>query len=86
MVPLEQVFDKLVRMVRKLAREVGTSLKVLSPSGLPSGEGGRLQPMRQFPWWAVAVVAVCLPLLVWLLSWSALDHRADAIVRALGGK
>ena len=73
-------------LIDELSRDIGTKVKVLSPNGLPEPEGGKLQPIRQFPWPAVALACILIPIVVWLLSWEALDRHAETIVRALGGK
>jgi type IV/VI secretion system ImpK/VasF family protein len=72
--------------IDELSREIGTTAKALSLHGYPEGEGGALQPIRKYPWPAVLVLCIFLPLLVWLLSWSGLDRQAAGIARALGGQ
>ncbi|MFC1573523.1 type IVB secretion system protein IcmH/DotU [Candidatus Eisenbacteria bacterium] len=72
-------------LIDDLSHDIGTKVKVLSPKGLPEPEGGRLQPIRRFPWPLVALVCILVPLLVWLVSWEILDRHAETIVRTLGG-
>jgi type VI secretion system protein ImpK len=72
-------------LIDELSREIGTKRQMLSPNGLPVPEGGKLQPIKRFPWPMVVFASVIITILFWLLSWSALDRHADKIVRALGG-
>jgi type VI secretion system protein ImpK len=72
-------------LIDELAREVGTELKVLAPHGLPVPEGGKLQPIRRFPWPIVVVASVLVPIVVWLVSWDSLERHAEKVARALGG-
>jgi type VI secretion system protein ImpK len=72
-------------LIEELSREIGTPAQTLAPSGLPVPEGGKLQPIRRFPWPMVVLASVFIPILIWLLSWEALDRHADKIVQALGG-
>ncbi len=72
-------------LVNELSHEIGTRMSVLAPDGLPVPEGGRLQPIKRFPWPAVVLVSVLVPIVLWLLSWNLLDRHAAHIVRALGG-
>jgi type VI secretion system protein ImpK len=74
---------ELNELLADLAGEIGGPAGALSPEGYPNKDTGRLQPMRKFPWPAVVITCVFLPLLVWLLAWNGLDHRAGTIVRAL---
>lgn len=69
----------------ELSAEIGTGEKTLSPHGIPEPVKG-LEPIRRYPWPAVVILCLFLPLLVWLLSQSALDRYAAATVRALGGR
>lgn len=71
--------------ISDLSHDIGTKVKVLAPHGLPVPEGGKLQPIRRFPWPVVVLICVLIPILVWLVSWEVLDRHAEAIVRALGG-
>lgn len=72
-------------LIDELSHEIGTKVQVLAPNGLPVPEGGKLQPIKRFPWPMVVLVCILIPILVWLLSWEALDRHAERIVRALGG-
>ena len=72
-------------LIDELSREVGTRTKVLSPNGLPEPEGGKLQPIKRFPWPIVVLASILIPILFWLLGWEALDRHTETIVRALGG-
>lgn len=72
-------------LIDQISREIGTTVKVLSPHGIPANEGGRLQPIKRFPWPMVVLAGLLVPILVWLLSWNLLDRHADAIVKSLGG-
>jgi type VI secretion system protein ImpK len=72
-------------LIDELSREIGTKVKVLSPNGLPEPEGGKLQPIKRFPWPMVVLACILIPILVWLLSWESLDRHTEKIVRALGG-
>jgi len=72
-------------LLDELSKEVSSAEKALAPHGLPAAEHGALEPIRQFPWPAVVVTFVFLPILVWLVSWHALNGQAGKIVRALSG-
>lgn len=72
-------------LIDELSREIGTNKQILSPNGLPVPEGGKLEPIKRFPWPMVVSASVFITVLFWLLSWNALDRHADKIVRALGG-
>lgn len=72
-------------LISELAQEIGTPVKVLAPAGLPELGGGKLHPIRRFPWPTVALFCILIPFLVWLVSWHALDKYARTIVNALGG-
>jgi len=72
-------------LIEELSREIGGGSKALAPNGLPVPEGGKLEPIRRFPWPVVVIVSVCIPILLWLLFWDALDGHADAILQNLRG-
>ena len=72
-------------LIDDLSHDIGTKVKSLAPKGLPAPEGGRLQPIRRFPWPVVVLACILIPILVWLLSWEILDRHAETIVRTLGG-
>lgn len=72
-------------LIDDLSHEIGTKTKQLAPHGLPAVEGGKLQPIKRFPWQWVALVCLLVPILFWLLSYEILDGHAEKIVRALGG-
>jgi type VI protein secretion system component VasF len=73
------------QIIDELSHEIGTKKQILSPNGLPVPEGGKLQPIKRFPWPMVVFASVFITILFWLLSWNALDRHADKIARALGG-
>lgn len=73
------------QIIDELSHEIGTKKQILSPNGLPVPEGGKLQPIKRFPWPMVVFTSFFLTLLFWLLSGNALDRHADKVVRALGG-
>lgn len=75
---------QLADLVDELSKEIGTSAKVLSPSGVPE-KAAALEPMRRFPWPLVVITAVFLPLLFWLVAWNIIDRHADNIRRAFAG-
>jgi type VI secretion system protein ImpK len=75
---------QLADLVDELSKEIGTSNKVLAPNGAPEKAGG-LEPMRRFPWILVALTAIFLPLLFWLVAWNVIDRHADNIRRAFAG-
>lgn len=72
-------------LVEELSREVGTKINALSPQGLPAPEGGKLAPIRRFPWPFVVAASVVIPLLVWLWAQQLLDGHGARIARVLGG-
>ena len=72
-------------LIDEISREIGTKVSALAPHGIPVPEGGKLQPIRRFPWPMVVLVSILVPILVWLLSWNLLDRHADRVVQALGG-
>ena len=72
-------------LVEELSREVGSAKVVLAPHGVPEPEGGKLQPIRRFPWPVVVLASVFIPVVVWLLAWDSLDRHAERIQRTLGG-
>ncbi|MFN0151292.1 MAG: type IVB secretion system protein IcmH/DotU [bacterium] len=76
---------RITDLLDELSKEVSSSEKALAPHGAPAAEHGALEPIRQFPWPVVVVTFVFLPLLVWLISWHALNGQAGRIVRALSG-
>ena len=73
------------RLVDDLSHEIGTKSSVLAPHGLPVPEGGKLEPIKRFPWPMVVAGCVLIPIIFWLVSWNALDRHADKIIQALGG-
>jgi type VI secretion system protein ImpK len=73
------------RLVDELSHEIGTKSQVLSPHGLPVPEGGKLEPIKRFPWPMVVAGCVFVPIVFWFLSWNALDRHAEKIIQALGG-
>jgi len=72
-------------LINELSHEIGTKVVALSPDGLLVPEGGRLQPIKQFPWPYVVLGCILIPIVAWLLCWESLDRHAENIVRALGG-
>jgi len=72
-------------LVDELSREIGTKPQVLAPNGLPVPEGGKLQPIKRFPWPMVVSASVLVPFLFWLLIEGAINRHAVNIVQALGG-
>jgi type VI secretion system protein ImpK len=72
-------------LIDQISREIGSPTKTLSPHGLPAAEGGRLEPIRRFPWPMVVLASILVPVLIWLLSWNLLDGQADRIVQQMRG-
>ena len=72
-------------LTNELAHDIAGEVQVLAPNGLPVPEGGKLQPIKRFPWPIVVLASIFIPILIWLLSWNALDRHAKNIVQALGG-
>ncbi len=72
-------------LIDQLSREIGTTVKTLSPHGLPTSDAGKLEPIRRIPWPMVVLISVLVPVLFWLVSWNLLDRHAEGIVQALGG-
>lgn len=72
---------ELADLIDQLSRELSSSQTILSPNAFQ--KGGRLEPLRRFPWIAVIASSVALPFFVWLLTWSMLDRRTERIVAAL---
>lgn len=75
---------ELADLVDELSKEIGTTARVLSPAGMPE-KAAALEPMRRFPWPLVAITAIFLPLLFWLVAWNIIDRHADNIRRAFAG-
>jgi type VI protein secretion system component VasF len=70
-------------LLDELSKEISSGDKTLSPRGIPSAEGGALEPIRSFPWPVIVVTFALLPLLVWLVAWHALNSQAGRIVQSL---
>ena len=75
---------QLADLVDELSKEIGTANRALSPSGNPE-KGGRLDPLKRFPWPIVLITGIFLPLLFWLVAWNVIDRHADNIRRAFAG-
>ena len=68
-----------------LFRSLATPVKILSPEAQVADSAGAVNRLREFPWPAVVITAVFLPLLVTLLAYGIIDRNADAILKGLAG-
>lgn len=76
---------QLKALVEELSRDLAAPVKQLSPRGQMPAEGAAVGALKRFPWPAVVITAVFLPLLVLLLAYGMLDRHRDSILRALAG-
>jgi type VI secretion system protein ImpK len=73
------------KLVEDLAPEIAPPVKILSPEGQLDEKQGAGSRLASFPWPAVLITAVFLPLLVLLLAYGIVDRNRDAILKALAG-
>lgn len=76
---------ELADLVDTLAKEIAPPVKALAPNAYPQGEGG-LAPMKRFPWPAVIISIVCVPVIVWLVALNLLAGSANHILKVMAGK
>ncbi len=76
---------QLHKLVEDLAPELSAPIKVLSPEGQLVESDGAVNRLRSFPWPAVVITAIFLPLLVTLLAYGVIDRNRDSILNALAG-
>lgn len=76
---------ELADLVDALAKEIAPPVKALAPNAYPQGEAG-ISPMRRFPWPAVIISIVCIPLLFWLVALNLLAGSARNILGVMAGK
>lgn len=76
---------RIADLLDELSKEISTPVKGLSPRGYPEREGGRLEPIRTFPWPTVVALSIAVPVIVWGICSILLDRHAEKVVRALTG-
>ena len=76
---------QLHKLVEDLAPELSAPIKILSPDGQLAEAEGAVNRLRAFPWPAVVITAIFLPLLVMLLAYGVIDRNRDSILNALAG-
>ena len=76
---------ELADLVDALAKEIAPPVKALAPNAYPQGDAG-VSPMRRFPWPAVIISIVCIPLLFWLVALNLLAGSARNILGVMAGK
>lgn len=74
---------QLNKLVEDLAPDIAPPVKILSPEGEPVKQEGAANRLASFPWPAVLITAIFLPLLVLLLAYAVVDRNRDAILKAL---
>ena len=76
---------ELSDLVDTLAKEIAPPVKALAPNAYPQGDAG-LKPMRRFPWPAVIISLLCIPLIFWLVALNLLAGSANHILSVMSGK
>jgi type IV/VI secretion system ImpK/VasF family protein len=73
------------KLVEDLAPEIAPPVKILSPEGQLTEKETAASRLASFPWPAILITAIFLPLLVLLLAYGTVDRNRDAILKALAG-